>query len=238
MPLSPYSDRILFPGQIDTFPSLADNTSPLIQTNQIVYAEHHNKIANLIEAAQPLVTPVAAASGDLTVFGLGHVFRLWASLGDLYRVYGDEVANSPNINQPGNVLPFEFVLTSSPDQFYLKQTEAQFAGVRIIYQVPTLQQLNESAGAGLNLISNAPLVSVSLASSPFPTDPFQDLALLPITSMIVTHTSVFTPDSLLIRGHVINTAIDSTTNQANSESWMSSEYNFLLMASIVAVKRT
>jgi len=120
----PYDEIVNWPQSIDTFPTLRDNASPAVGLDQILYAEHYNKIANFLRKAQAAWTNATVASGNLTVKTLFYpsdpttmgfaipldvVARISAPWAYDERSY---IGGLPSQNIPGNVLPFEFILTT------------------------------------------------------------------------------------------------------------------------------
>lgn len=115
----PYNDIINWPQSIDTFPSLSDNTTPNVSDDQIVYAEHWNKIRNFIQKAQTFWTNTAVVTGDSSLKALhfpsdpstmGFIIPL-PNVAKIVAPWAYD-PQSTGTNIPGNVLPFEFVLTT------------------------------------------------------------------------------------------------------------------------------
>lgn len=119
----PYDEVINWPGSIDTFPTLRDNTTPSVAQDQILYAEHYNKVANFIRKAQHQWTNTTVATGnssiqtiyypsDPTVMGFAVPLNVVAQIVAPWAYDSRSHPNGqPVRNIPGNVLPFEFVIT-------------------------------------------------------------------------------------------------------------------------------
>lgn len=211
---SGYNETITFPTQIDLFPSLEDNTGSAISNTQIVFAEHHNKIANFAGVIQPLLSVSYAATGDQTLRGLGYVFKLSATIPQLFSVYGGVAASSAAVIQPGNVLPFEFILTYSSDVYKLWQDR----GPNIILQLTTNTDLFNQAGGGLNLFTTNPLVTATISSTNN-----GGFAIGTTTRYIVNTYCTVGANILVVRGALIDKDMPPVTNQANSERWLQTD---------------
>ncbi len=234
-----YDENIYFPTQNDVFPSLRDNTSSQVGVDEIVFAEHFNKVVNLVRVVEPMVLTSVVASGDATILGLGYIFNLGAKLSDVFKIYAERPANDLNINQPGNVLPFEFIVTASSDTYYLKQNDPAFFAARLIFQLPTTQGINETVGSGVRLFAITPLVTCTLTTIPYSEVSLNTTSVntKPLTGFLLSYHCIAGSDTFIIRGAVTNTSLASSINQSNSDSWLRDVNDLYLNACIMGVRQ-
>lgn len=215
MPDNPYSDKIYFPEQIDSFYTLEDNSSSAIEQYQIVYSAHHNKIANLVHTIQPLILTSGTASGDGTLRGLSYTFTLSAALSQIFELFGGPAASSSTLNQPGNTLPFEAVITKSTDTYY-HNIGRGYDNI-LLFKLNNAQDLYNAVAGGLNPFTTYPIIATSLVANS--NAGYADGNL---DNYIVNAYVVRSSDTFLVRGSIIDVGMGATINQTNSERWLSS----------------
>lgn len=222
----PYDDVINWPQSIDTFPTLRDNQSPSVGADQILYAEHYNKIANFIRRAQAQWTNTTVATGDGTiktlyypsdsglmgfVIPLNVVARISCPWAYDARSYPN---GFPTTNIPGNVLPFEFVLTQDTGYVLNWQT----GSYHMAYQNQSASSIN-SMLKGASYLSY-PRFQVSIykndfiASSPAANDPFTHYCN---QNFIVNSWGLVGEQLLIIRGTVVD--MSGTSPTGGQEIW-------------------
>jgi hypothetical protein len=210
----PYDSNINWPQTIDSFPSLDDNQGPSINTNQILYAEHYNKIGNFIRRAQYAYNHTTVASGDGTIktmyfpsdpTTMGFAIPLPVVARIVCPWAYDSRSTGTNI--PGNVLPFEFILSTN-------------TGIVIPWQTDdySMSQQNSSA-TNLNQFLNGysflsyPRIHVSLWNNSAIYGQFIHYCN---QTLLLNSWSIMGSDTLLVRGTVIDMGSDPTDGQ---ERW-------------------
>lgn len=120
----PYDEVSNWPVRIDSFPTLVDNTSPVVDDSEVLWAQHYNKLRAAIYNLQKYWTGVNVASGDgsfntisqgMTISVPVSVVSQIVARGAYETFNGENNLNTQNI--PGNTLPFEFVFTTSTDDY-------------------------------------------------------------------------------------------------------------------------
>lgn len=216
--MSQFSDEIRWPAQIDNFPWLFNKGETEDVEATILYAEHHNKIRNFIIKAQSYLRK-DTGEGDGTLKGLTYRYEMKASLGPLLASFAYQAWANSGVSQPGNILPFEFVITSSNDS-YASWGAAQGGG-----GVPYPRLLVQGASSvinnlvyGLNFYSIKPMVSCVVR----PTQPIQNLTntttqwhtdynMVNAACLLGPSETGGAVDTLIIRGSIIDFAIPAET---------------------------
>lgn len=113
----PFSSVIVYPNGTDVFPSLSDYGLSVDSRYTKFWASHYNKCAGFIRTIQPLII-TRTASGNGTMVGISHI---WTSpkiyFDTLQEAYSQRLSDQ-NLTIPGNVYPFEFVITTEPESLY------------------------------------------------------------------------------------------------------------------------
>ena len=121
-----YNDTINFPNRVSDWPSVADNRSSVtVSPDQILWAEHYNKLANFVDKVQDNLlffgttqASGANASPDLSVQKVSRGLGIVNTTDALLQAVAPLAYSTPNpsFQIPGNVLPFEFVFTTNPNK--------------------------------------------------------------------------------------------------------------------------
>lgn len=172
MPL-PFSEVSYWPQAIDSYMSLEDNATPNVDDSQVLWAQHYNKLRGSIYNMQKYWTGVSVASGDGTFNNMSLGLTCSVTIKELASIvvkgaysriqanHGVVFDNEGRRNIVGNTLPFEFVYTTSDDD-YSKWKDANMGGTQLF-----IQYSQEASGLFLSFLGQAlggnyPLVSCSL----------------------------------------------------------------------------
>jgi len=195
MNTDPFSEQILWPTSLDTFPNCMDKTNASVNTVPEKYtkmwASHFNKINNFIKIAQPLLKTTSAQS-DGTIQALTYVIRLpRVKLWDIHSTFPGLTGG---YYLPSNVYPFEFTLTASQDDYSGYPNNSG--------STPFLVQLSQAdintMFGGYNIFGLVPSVSVSIARATGLTTH--------TTSRWITNCYVYMGvNTILVRGCIIDT---------------------------------
>lgn len=235
--MSQFSDEIRWPAQIDNFPWLFNRGETEDVEATILYAEHHNKVRNFIIKAESYLRK-DTGEGDGTLKGLTYRYELKASLGPLLASFAYQAWANAGVSQPGNILPFEFIITSSNDSYSAWGAAVGGGGV------PYPQLLVQGASSiinnlvyGLNFYSIKPMVSCLVR-------PSQPVNVLTSAStnwhtdcLMVNSACSLGPsetggavDSLIIRGSIIDLSIpaDTTNWSTYADNWQARQVDLVM----------
>lgn len=181
-----------FPQSLDTFPTVLDASASSVSPVNILWAEHHNRLADAsvkmqVRWSNALSSETASGLGGIR--GLSYGFMVSADLDQLYRAFLLPTVLDPGANPfSGNYIPFEFVLTASSKPF----PDIQGFLVRF----PGEEQFFQAVAGGLNPLDVYPLCSCQIVSA---TLPIQDLSRLFASAHVLLG-----QDSLILRGWVVD----------------------------------
>jgi hypothetical protein len=229
----PYNEVILFPNAVDSFPSLRDNTGGAIKEDQIVYAEHYNKIANFIQVLEPKLFSTRTASGDTTLRAISHNFHISLKVSTVFALNAAGAFNTAGTVLPGNVLPFEFVFTTSNSN-YGGWTYPGASSDRTWYQDTNASNFKNTLVGGLDIfnifpMATATIISANNAAAPL-TQPFS-----PIPDYHVNCYAVKNTNTLMIRGAIIDVNAPQNPPANSAERWISLGNNIILYCTIFGV---
>jgi hypothetical protein len=234
---SPFSSIIKYPAQVDTFENMYDSgaNSSAHTANTKLWAEHYNKLGNFIGKIEPLIV-TNTASGDGSFKVLSYAYTLTpVPLFNIFQSYAYAAARSGNA-PPTNILPFEFVITSSSDDY----TNWPFPGA-LLFQSDQATINNLIGGIAFN--GGSLLASINLSDSRdlLPRDYTYNLGLvigeISTKNWITNHYISYSSDTLLIRGAIINTLVVpiSGDNLYPIATYFPSYENLVLKATIIGV---
>jgi len=210
-----FNDTIRWPEKLDVdFPNLRNNDSAAVSDNEKLYAAHYNKVRNLVIKAYDLMQNTISASGDGSIQKISIPVVFDIPLHTLVKVGAFDAATNPQISVPGNVLPFEFVLTSSSDD-YSKLIGR--GGVALLNKkIPT---------ALLTQFGGISIINPKLHGTGFLTGPsdkvFDRTKPFP-NSYAVSVNANIGADTILIRGVIIDSKLDSvqSANGLGPQFWL------------------
>lgn len=121
-----YNDIVNFPSGLTNWPSLTDNrNSSTVTTDQIVWAEHYNKLANFIDKVETHLSyyGTVQASGanispDHSVKTIYRGLAMSNTTSAMLKIVAPKsyyLGPTDTTQQVQNVIPFEFVFTTNPD---------------------------------------------------------------------------------------------------------------------------
>lgn len=225
-----YTDKINLPYSVSTWPSLRNAGAGVPSDDCIFYAEHYNKIKNLIDYVEgSWVNNGESAYSDGSLQGLCYSYSLGIDCEKLFAEVAYDAWSSNSISQPGNVLPFEFVLTVSSDSYanwLANGSNPQYPRMLIQY-AGNNSMLNTIVG-GLNIFGIFPQITATLESKTTVATTFES------NNYLVNVNGLIGTDTICIRGSIIDIGI--TSMQSDSEKWKSYGAPINLMVNIVGVK--
>ena len=113
-----FNDIIQWPTKLDVdFPNLRNNDSAVISEVEKFYAAHYNKIRNFVVTAYSFVENNSVAVSDGTLSRLSMPVGITIPLKEIVKAFLNSVYLDTDIQVPGNVLPFELVITYSSDSY-------------------------------------------------------------------------------------------------------------------------
>lgn len=198
----PYNDQINWPNSLDIdFPNLRNNDSAAVSENEKVYASHFNKVRNLIFKAYDLMQNTVSASGDgsFQKISLPVVFDI--PLPTLIKVGAFEINSNPQLEIPGNTLPFEFVLTKSSDDYSKMIGRGGSALLNKKTSAALLSQFGGIEVVGAKIHTTCSLVG--------PTDKLFDTSYAFPNSYAASANTIVGSDTILIRGVLIDSKVDA-----------------------------
>lgn len=226
-----FSETINWPAQKDQWPTLYNDYAGPTREHSILFAEHFNKIRNFVVKSEGLWLNATTGSGDGSLRGLSYVYTLETTISEILGSFAFDAWNSPSISQPGNVLPFEFVITSSNDNYSNWPANGQGTFRSMLVQ-DTVDAINTIV-AGMDFFNIYPMVTIAIAQRPgIQTDPSSVMYLANGWANISS-------DTLLIRGAIIDLQMpnDSGNNWVNTaDRWKTQGLDLLLRASIIGVR--
>jgi len=220
------ADTSTFPTSIDTFPTLYNYATGVPKDLYTFRVEYYNKIANCINTLETLMYVPATAISDGSLSKLSYVVSFTLPMANLLQSCAPAAFSSPEISQPGNVLPFEVLFTSSSANY---QNWLFKDGVaRMLYQ-----------GSAASIASMFGGISPFSTAKPMVTCTIRRAGGLKVDGALATIYSNFLANSwavadssnLLIRGCVIDFGITNTT--ANADDWILK--NMVLEVSVCAL---
>lgn len=162
MPIDPYSEIISFPNSIDSFPTVYDSGTVNIPERETKFwASHYNKIKNFIGVMEPLLTTDTAVS-DGSLRGVTYAYTLSPAptLQTLFWAAAQDAADELKA-PPGNVLPFEIVITTAENLDDYSRLPSDSTGPNPVLYKATQAQLNSIVG-GVNFFNLKPMVATHL----------------------------------------------------------------------------
>lgn len=231
--MSQFSEQILFPVQKDVWPSLVDSFSSRDTEFSIVFAEHYNKVRNLILTTEELWFNSYTASGDGTFKALSYTYTIETSISSILGVSAFAAWNDPNIDQPGNILPYEIIFTKSTDDYSKWLGSSGQNGFYKIIVQGSDTMLNNIV-AGMDLFSIYPMATATIVPRTGYLAPATDTTFYLANAYAQTN-----DDTLLIRGAIIdaNMTNDSSNGWANvSERWRTYGNDIFLKITLCGVK--
>lgn len=220
----PYGDGINWPTSIDSFPSLRDNNTPAISEDQILFAEHYNKLGNFIKTAQIKWTNTTVASGDGSIqsiyfpsdpslMGFIVPLNVVARISCPWAYDGRSIDSNgfPIKNIPGNILPFEFVL-SRDISFMLPWS---YQSYRMAYQTTNVSAIN-SFLKGFSY-TNYPRFQVSLWDSSMIGASNTPIQHKPNTNFVLNSWGIMGAQTFIVRGSIVD--MSGTSPGGGLELW-------------------
>lgn len=226
-----YNETINWPVSLDLdFPNLRDNTSAAIAENERVYAAHYNKAANLARKAYFYLLGSDTATGDGSLQELSMPRSVTVSLATLAAVGAFDLEQDPRTLVPGNVLPFEFVVTDAGANYNALRRRG---GAALLLQGPPSAVLD--AFGGVDPVGRRTLCSARIVS---PDDRVFDPTLPSPTELSAVCHALLGPDTLVVRGAVVDGRISSIRAETGTgpAQWLASgSLSPVLRISLIAV---
>ena len=201
----PYNDVIIWPTGYDVdWPNLANNDTSVVSDNERFYAEHYNKLRNFIVAAYNTVKNTTTAASDQSFQKISAPITFLVNLDQVINYVAFDASLDSNVKIPGNVLPFEFVISTNTTDNY---------GVQIVrtdydFLIQDTSAHVTSKFGTVSPLSNKVLVSAELVGN---SDyKFDTSFAFPTQSRVVCSASVGT-DTLLIQGAIIDNRINASS---------------------------
>lgn len=230
--MSRFSEEIIFPRGVDNFPNLSDQFFGDDPSRSIVFAEHFNKIRNVIlKVSEVYSTSSMTASGDGSISGLAYTYSMRMKLSDLVRVNRRNL----DLRTPGNVLPFEFVITSSGDDY--SNWALNYTGnsaSRVLVQGPL--DMVSTITAGMNIFQIYPAVTVNLSRQGLGDRITSGPDGFNTASYLCGGYASVDNDTLVVRGYVIDTDIQENLQWPQASRWLLMGQYFWLTMTIMGVK--
>jgi hypothetical protein len=199
----PYNDRINWPLSKDIdFPTVFNNESSVVDEDEKFYAEHYNKVRNFVVKAYLLLVDGQAGVGDGSVKRLSFPYTFRVSLKDVLTYSAYDASVGTDLRLPGNVIPFEFVVTFSGDPYFIQKNRTEFD---FLLEKSSSLELSKVFGA-VSPISSKTLVSGNLVIND--TQKFSLTTKAPNKNQVIVSAFVGT-NTILIRGVVIDYQISS-----------------------------
>lgn len=210
-----FNDTIRWPEKLDVdFPNLRNNDSAAISENEKLYAAHFNKVRNLVLKAYDLMQNTVSASGDgsLQKISIPVVFDI--PFQALVKVGAFDASSNPQLAVPGNVLPFEFILTNSSDDY----SKLVGRGGSVLLNKKTASALLSQFG-GLSIVAPKLHATAILTG---PSDKIFDRTKPFPNTFAVSINANIGGDTILIRGVVIDSKLDSiqASNGLGPQFWL------------------
>jgi hypothetical protein len=231
MPRNPYrNETILFPNQIDNFPSLVDQFASGDPEASILFAEDYNKVRNLLlKMSKVWVDSSSTASGDGTLKGLSYAYTIHIPLRNVIRSTDKRIMDG-TADFPGNMLPFEVVITSSSDNY-----QRWWTGRDLLIQ-DNIGFINSIVG-GMNFFGIYPMVQATIANNN--AADLRRWGFSYLHTIALSTTVEVGDDTMVIRGIVWDRAITDPGNENWSNGtirWTQLAEALSLRISIVGVK--
>jgi len=200
----PYNDTIFWPQRKDVdFPSLSNNETSVVNEDEKFFAEHYNKIRNFIVEGYLRLTDGTTAASDRSLQKISMPYSFSVSLQDVVKYDAYDASTSTQAKIPGNVLPFEFVITFSTDIYEAQTNRTEYD---FLLQKANSTELNAGFGT-VSPISAKVLVSAQIVGN---TDYNFDTTVGFPTHLSTVCSAVVGTDTLLIRGAIIDNRINAT----------------------------
>lgn len=219
-----YNETIVWPARLDLdFPNLRNNDSTAITENERFYAAHFNKARNLAVKAFSMMASTATAMGDGGLQKACIPVSMTVPFPVLFQV---GAFKAPANQVPGNVVPFEFVLTKSTDDY---KQETGLGGSGLVLQATSLA----SRFGGLDPIG------AKVACSARVLMPDADLYNPKSSSpnhLMVAADAYIGDDTIVVRGAVCDFKVSADAAQlAQGPSWWLSYGHLRLRVAFVAL---
>lgn len=226
--MSSFNENINWPKSLDLdFPNLRDNTSSVSADNEIVYAAHFNKVRQLILNSYNVVQTTVAGSGNGSFQKISVPITYNIPISTLIKLAAPALTATEKI--PGNILPFELVLTKSTSYNY--SAAPSQLGIKKGTSTYFLSQFGQ-----INIFSNKISVKGSLC--------FNNQILFDINTPYPNELKVFTSvrtssDTILIRGCVVDNRVSHLSADAGKAPsvWLNpASDNIYLKVAIVGIQ--